>query len=111
MTLSPNVQWALSGFGDEIADDPVVQVAVLQALGANHIEVRSAWGTNIVSLDDTQLARLKAVFDEAGMKVSAIASPIGKVDVTLPVEHELARLRKAINAAKVLETGYIRIFS
>lgn len=35
--------WKLSGFGDEIDPDPVVQIAVLQALGAQHIEVRSAW--------------------------------------------------------------------
>jgi sugar phosphate isomerase/epimerase len=45
------------------------------------------------------------------MKVSAIASPIGKVDVSLPVEHEVERLRRAANAAKVLDAKYIRIFS
>ncbi|MFE5835494.1 sugar phosphate isomerase/epimerase family protein [Arthrobacter sp. NPDC056493] len=111
MTIAPNVEWALSGFGDEIDDDPVIQIAVLQALGANHIEVRSAWGTNIVDLDHEQLARLKALLDNAGMKVSAIASPIGKVDVTLPVEHEVERLRRAANAAQVLDARYIRIFS
>ena len=33
---------------------------VLQALGARHIEVRSAWDTNIVDLDDEQLDRLAA---------------------------------------------------
>lgn len=111
MTTEPNVTWALSGFGDEIDEDPAVQIAVLQALGANHIEVRSAWGTNIVNLDDVQLTRLKELLDGAGMKVSAIASPIGKVDVSLPVEHEVERLRRAANAAKVLGARYIRIFS
>lgn len=111
MTGSKTVEWTLSGFGDEIDDDPVIQIAVLQALGANHIEVRSAWGTNIVDLDGDQLDRLKALLDAAGMKVSAIASPIGKVDVSLPVEHEVERLRRAANAARVLEAGYIRIFS
>jgi sugar phosphate isomerase/epimerase len=111
MTGSKTVEWTLSGFGDEIDDDPVIQIAVLQALGANHIEVRSAWGTNIVDLDGDQLDRLKALLDAAGMKVSAIASPIGKVDVSLPVEHEVERFRRAANAARVLEAGYIRIFS
>lgn len=111
MTGSTTVEWALSGFGDEIDDDPVIQIAVLQALGANHLEVRSAWGTNIVDLDGDQLDRLKALLDEAGMKVSAIASPIGKVDVSLPVEHEVERLRRAANAARTLDARYIRIFS
>lgn len=108
---TPAVEWELSGFGDEIDDDPKVQIAVMQALGANHIEVRSAWGTNIVDLDDAQLGELKSLLDAADMKVSAIASPIGKVDVSLPVEHEVERLRRAINAAKVLGARYIRIFS
>ncbi|MGM7776206.1 sugar phosphate isomerase/epimerase family protein [Arthrobacter sp. KNU-44] len=108
---TPAVEWELSGFGDEIDDDPKIQIAVMQALGANHIEVRSAWGTNIVDLDDAQLRELKSLLHAADMKVSAIASPIGKVDVSLPVEHEVERLRRAINAAKVLESRYIRIFS
>jgi sugar phosphate isomerase/epimerase len=103
--------WALSGFGDEIDEDPVVQIAVLQALGARHIEVRSAWGVNIVDLDDAQLERLAGILSERGMGVSAIASPIGKVDVSLPVEHEVERLGRAIAAARALGSRYIRLFS
>ena len=111
MTENSSPAWVLSGFGDEIDDDPAIQVAVLQALGANHIEVRSAWGTNIVDLDQEQLNRLGRLFKDHGMGVSAIASPIGKVDVSLPVAHEVERLRRAVNAAVTLGAGYIRIFS
>lgn len=103
--------WELSGFGDEIDADPVVQVAVLQALGASAIEVRSAWGTNVVDLDDDQLAGLHRLFEERGQTVSAIASPIGKVVVDRPVEHEVERLGRAITAAHALGTTNIRIFS
>jgi sugar phosphate isomerase/epimerase len=103
--------WKLSGFGDEIDPDPAVQIAVLQALGARHIEVRSAWGVNVVDLDESHLAQLAAVVRERGMAVSAVASPVGKVDVSLPVEHEVGRLQRAIRAAEVLEAPYIRIFS
>ena len=46
------VEWVLSGFGDEIDEDPRVQLAVLQALGASHVEVRSAWGVNVADFDD-----------------------------------------------------------
>lgn len=111
MTDTTSVTWQLSGFGDEIDADPAVQVAVLQALGANHIEVRSAWDTNIVDMSPAQLDSLAALFTQKGMGVSAIASPIGKVDVDLPVDHEVARLHKAITAAHTLATKYIRIFS
>lgn len=103
--------WPLSGFGDEIDPDPAVQAAVLLALGASHIEVRSAWGTNVSELEPPQVATLKEILDEKGLKVSAVASPIGKVDVSLPVEHELDRLRQIISVAKGLDTEYIRIFS
>jgi sugar phosphate isomerase/epimerase len=104
-------RWLLSGFGDEIDPDPVVQAAVLQALGASHIEVRSAWDTNVVDLSDDQLTELKRTFAERSMAVSAIASPIGKVDIALPVEHEVERLGRVIAAAHALDAQYIRIFS
>ncbi|WP_460521597.1 sugar phosphate isomerase/epimerase family protein [Humibacter antri] len=106
-----DITWSLSGFGDEIDESPQVQLAVLEALGARHIEVRSAWGVNIVELDDERLTALKATIDAAGFGVSAIASPIGKVDVSLPVEHEVERLSRAIGAAHVLGARYVRIFS
>ncbi|WP_395403470.1 sugar phosphate isomerase/epimerase family protein [Arthrobacter sp. UC242_113] len=111
MSKTTTAVWPLSGFGDEIDPDPAVQCAVLLALGASHIEVRSAWGTNVSELEPQQVAALKEILDEQGLKVSAVASPIGKVDVGLPIEHELDRLRQIISVAKGLDTKYIRIFS
>ncbi len=111
MNAQHPVSWTLSGFGDEIDADPTTQIAVLEALGASHIEVRSAWGVNIIDLDADQLARLGAQLRQSGMGVSAIGSPIGKVDVALDAELEVARLERAIAAAHALGTPNIRIFS
>jgi len=111
VTLDNAVHWKLSGFGDEIDPDPHVQGAVLLALGAHHIEVRSAWGINVVDLDDDATARLKSTLDALGLAVSAVASPIGKVDVSLPPQHEVERLTRVIRVAATLGTPYIRIFS
>jgi sugar phosphate isomerase/epimerase len=111
MTDALSAVWPLSGFGDEVDPDPAVQAAVLLALGASHIEVRSAWGTNVSELDSRQVGALKAILNAKGLRVSAVASPIGKVDVSLPVEHELERLRQIVGVAKALDTNYIRIFS
>lgn len=105
------VAWTLSGFGDEIDPDPAVQLAVLRVLGAGHIEVRSAWGVNVVDLDDEQLAALAAVVRAKEFGVSAVASPIGKVDVALDAELEVARLARIIRVAQALDTPNIRIFS
>ena len=103
--------WTLSGFGDEIDADPVVQLSVLQALGARFIEVRSAWGTNVVALTDAQLSVEADLISSRGMGVSAIASPLGKVDYLSPFDDELHRLSRALSAAQVLGARYIRIFS
>ena len=80
MTGKPT--WTLSGFGDEIDPDPVVQAAVLLALGARHVEVRGAHrlGTRYVRIfsfyrppgvpveqtRDLVLTRLRALADLAG---------------------------------------------
>lgn len=103
--------WTLSGFGDEVDPDPVMQVAVLQALGAEHIEVRSAWGVNVADFDQATTGRLQEILDSRGVKVSAIASPIGKVPAAAPAEQELQRLRRVIDTAGALGAKYIRIFS
>lgn len=105
------VTWTLTGFGDEIDADPRVQCAVLQALGASHIEVRSAWNVNVADFTDDHTTRLAQLLRDADMGVSAIASPIGKVDVALDVDHEVQRLRHVIGVAHALDTRYIRIFS
>ena len=105
------IEWTLSGFGDEIDKDPAVQVAVLQALGASHVEVRSAWGVNVADFDEELTSRLAALLTARGMAVSAVASPIGKTDVYGDAEVELARLRAVITLAQRLRSRYVRLFS
>lgn len=103
--------WHLSGFGDEIDPDPNVQAAVLLALGASHIEVRSAWGINVSEFSNEHITRLRLILDDKGLQVSAVASPIGKLDVSVPVEHEVQRLRQILSVARGLNTKYVRVFS
>ena len=43
--------WQLSGFADEISADVNEQCRIFQGLGIHHLEVRSAWGTNVLDLD------------------------------------------------------------
>ena len=68
-------------------------------------------GVNVVDLSDEQLADLAKLLKDAGMGVSAVASPIGKVDISLDAELEVERLRRIIRVAHALETPSIRIFS
>jgi sugar phosphate isomerase/epimerase len=111
MSEPSNVAWTLSGFGDEVDPDPRIQIAVLKALGANHIEVRSAWGVNVVDLDEDHVEALRTLLLEQRISVSAIASPIGKVDVALDADLEVQRLRRVIRVAHALSSPNIRVFS
>lgn len=109
IVASPPDIWSLSGFGDEIDPDPRVQCAVLLAVGARHIEVRSAWGVNVVDLSDAQVQELASIILGAGLRVSAVASPIGKCEITDPREE--GRLARVIEVARALGAPFIRVFS
>lgn len=101
----------LSAFGDEIDNDLATQLDVLAANNIHHLELRSAWGLNVLDLDAAQLARAKELLDARGFKISAIGSPIGKSFIDQPREYEMDRLDHAIRAAHTLETSLIRVFS
>ncbi|MFT4165925.1 MAG: sugar phosphate isomerase/epimerase family protein [Microlunatus sp.] len=103
--------WTLSGFVDEIDDDFAVQCQVAAGLGLKYAEVRSAWGINILDLDDSQLQRVRELLAEHGLKVSSIGSPIGKIKISDDFEPHLARMRHAVEVAKLLDAPYLRLFS
>jgi sugar phosphate isomerase/epimerase len=109
--MSVMVRWTLSGFGDEIDADPGVQVQVLLALGSRHIEVRSAWGVNVVDMADEQVTRLADLLARHSVGVSAIASPIGKTGVYDDPDTEQARLERVVWVAQRLSARYVRLFS
>jgi sugar phosphate isomerase/epimerase len=101
----------LSAFADEIAADPREQVRVLQRERIGAVELRSAWGTNVLDLTDEQVLELAALFRDAGITVSSIASPIGKTAIDLPASEDEQRLTRAIHLARRFGTYRIRLFS
>jgi sugar phosphate isomerase/epimerase len=101
----------LSGFADEISPDPGEQLAVLTAEDIRHLELRSAWSTNVADLGDAELARFAVALSNAGVRVSAIGSPIGKIPVGAPLEPELDRMRRIADVAGGLSATIVRVFS
>jgi sugar phosphate isomerase/epimerase len=103
--------WTLTGFADEIADDVDVQLATLRAANLRYLELRSAWGTNVADFSSSQLHRLEESLRDAGVGVSAIGSPIGKIPVGAPLGPELDRLRRVAGTARQLRARIVRVFS
>ena len=101
----------LSGFADEIDPDPRVQLAVLAAESISHLELRSAWSVNVADFTDDQLAEFRAATEAAGVRVSAIGSPIGKIPIGAPFVPELERMRRVAALAGQLGTAIVRVFS
>lgn len=103
--------WTLSGFADEIDADLATQCAVLSELGLTHLVLRSAWGSNVLDLDDAQVERARAVLRDHDIAVSSIGSPIGKIQVDDPFEPHLVRMDRALEVAERLGAPFIRVFS
>ncbi len=101
----------LSGFADEISPDPAEQIAVLAAEQISHLELRGAWSTNVADLGDADLARLGEALGGAGVRVSAIGSPVGKIPVSAPLRPELDRMRRIADVAAAFGTTVVRVFS
>ncbi len=103
--------FVFSGFGDEIASELEEQLAALQSLGINYIELRGIWGKNIADLDEEELRRLQQGLRASGMRVSSIASPIGKTPIDLPFAPQLELFRRILHIASAVGAPFVRIFS
>jgi len=101
----------LSAFADEISPDPVEQFDLLLKCKVRHVELRSAWRTNVLDLSEEQTRTIQRLLKERGMSLSAIGSPIGKVKISDPWEPHLHRFRRAIEVAQRFGTPNIRVFS
>jgi 3-dehydroshikimate dehydratase len=101
----------LSALADEIAPDLDTQIAVLREVGIGWLELRGVWDTNVLDLSDAQVAQVGRALGAAGLRVSAIASPIGKTPVTGPLADDRRRLARAIAVARALGTDRVRVFS
>ncbi len=101
----------LSGFADEISPDPAEQLATLAAESISHLELRGAWSVNVADFTAGQVAAFRSAIDGAGVRVSAIGSPVGKIGVGAPLAPELDRMRRVADIAGELGTAIVRVFS
>lgn len=101
----------ISAFGDEIADDVESQLRVLRELEIPGLDVRAAWGRNVLQLSDEEAHILRDLCNERAITIPCLGSPVGKSPLSDPIEKELSNLDRIYQIADILETRNIRIFS
>ncbi|MDR2515206.1 MAG: sugar phosphate isomerase/epimerase [Christensenellaceae bacterium] len=104
-------KFTLSGFADEIDPALDVQIEGLSRLGIGHLEIRVADGRNIADYNPAQARVLARRLGDAGIAVSAIGSPIGKIGIEEPFEPHLGLFKNVLELARILNAPYIRLFS
>jgi len=101
----------ISAFGDEIAADLDEQLRVLNELRIGYLELRAAWGVNVLRMSDADVERVQASLAAHSVQVSALGSPVGKSPLLDPIENEVANIQRLGQIAQKLGTRNIRIFS
>jgi sugar phosphate isomerase/epimerase len=103
--------FTLSAFGDEISPDLETQLAHLNRLDVRCLDLRGAWGTNVLKMTDDEVERVRQMCADHAVQVACIGSPLGKSPIEAPIEEELANLDRIIAIGDALDCRRIRIFS
>ena len=101
----------LSGFSDEIAPELDLQLAAIREWGLSHIELRAADGVNVSDFSTEKVKEVKNKLAGAGVSVSSIGSPIGKIGVEEDFAPHLEKLKRTLEIQKELGAPYLRMFS
>ncbi len=104
-------EFILSAFADEYSPSFDEQLEGLKKNGVGFMEIRGVDGKNISDLTEDEMKAVREKLDKAGIGISSIGSPIGKIKTSDPFEPHLDKLRNCIKAAKILGTKNIRMFS
>ena len=100
-------QFTLSAFGDEIADDVDEQLRVLNELDIRYLELRRAWGTNVLELSDDEVSRLSDRCEAHSISVSCIGSPVGKSPIGQPIGEVVSDLERILDIGRMLGTDKV----
>lgn len=103
--------FVLSAFADEIDSSLDEQIRVLRQTGIRYVEYRSGDGKNISDHSVKEAEQAARRLQDAGIALSALGSPIGKVDITAPFAPHLDLFRHTLDLAEAMQAPYIRIFS
>ena len=101
----------LSAFADEYSKDFDEQIEILRTLGIPYIELRFIDGVNVADLDEKKAAEINHKLRANKIFVSAIGSPLGKVDIESDLGPHWEKAERVFALAKLMGAEYVRVFS
>ncbi|MCR5092412.1 MAG: sugar phosphate isomerase/epimerase [Lachnospiraceae bacterium] len=101
----------LTGFADEISPDLETQIRSLKQLKMHYVEMRGVNGKDLIYHDNDSISEIRTRLKEAGIQLSAVGSPIGKIGITDPFEKHYEDFKRAVEIAHKMGTSNIRMFS
>lgn len=101
----------LSAFADEYSDFIDEQINALKKLSIPNIEVRGVDGKNVSVLTESEVKELAKKLQDNGIGVSAIGSPIGKIELDDDLASHLEMSKRIFETANILGAKNIRMFS
>ena len=99
------------GGSDEAADGIDGQIAALKRNGIAYTELRSVDGKNVSEFTDEETAAYARKLHDAGIRVWAVGSPLGKTDISADFSEYENKVRRVCKTANILSTDKVRIFS
>ena len=104
-------RFLFSAFADEIDADFDKQLEALGKLGIPMLELRGVNGKSFTALTDDEVKEVGEKLQKAGIRLSSLGSPIGKIDVTSDFEAHKALLTRIMDIGDMLDCKRIRMFS
>lgn len=104
-------RFILSAFADEADKMLDGQIEAMKENGVACVELRGVDGKNVKDLTIDEAKDVRARLDAAGIRVSSMGSPFGKISVTDDFEEHLKQFAHALELCKVLGCDRMRMFS
>ncbi len=101
----------MSAFADEYSPELDIQLKMLNENGIGYIEPRFLLGKNVADLTESEAREVKSKLSASGICVSAIGSPLGKINLADNFDSHLEKTRRVLEVAKILNTDKVRMFS
>ena len=104
-------KFRLSAFADEYSPMLERQLEGLASFGIDKIELRGIDGKSVADLTPEEAKEVKKKLDAAGVTLSAVGSPLGKVDIDGDIAAHIELSKRVAETANILGADRVRGFS